>query len=673
MDNLFLQGGGLISERIESIDWAKTSLGQLQEWPENLKSNLNLCLNSPFPMLICWGPELSMLYNQAYTDFLDDPYYALGKPVKEIWEDIWDTIGPMLEEVKSTGKAILLNNQSFTLVKNGVRQERYFTFSYSPLWDQQKINGVLTVVHETTEMVVSDARAKMEQERIQRIVSQAPAAVCILDGPELVFEQINENYQQLFPGRSLLGNPVFVAIPEIRNTPIEGILLDVYRTGKTFEGRELLVPLSRSEGGPVEDSYFNFIFQARLNLNKEVDGIIVFAYEVTEYFQAREKAEQLALQIEQHAKLFDVMLGSLQDFVYTFDTSGRFTYSNYSLLKLLGITLDEIIGKNFHDLPYPPELATRLQSQIAQVLETGEPVTDDTMFINPSGKAGYYEYMFNPVFDDEGNVVLVAGSTRDISERKRSEEALRVNSEELTSLNNQLLRVNSDLDNFIYTASHDLRSPISNIEGLVLALREHLSKRSLETPLVGNLLDMVMGSIERFHKTIRDLSDITKLQRINEEQAYLVNIEELIEDIKKDLSFLVKEANAQIRFAFSTISHINFSPKNLRSVFYNLISNSLKYKSPDRDPVIVISCSEIEEYVVVKVEDNGLGMDLTSETSIFGMFRRLHNHVEGTGIGLYIVKKIMDNADGKIEVESEVGKGSVFKLYFKKIAGHEEA
>src|SRR5690606_21527717 len=101
-------------------------------------------------------------------------------------------------------------------------------------------------------------------------------------------------------------------------------------------------------------------------------------------------------------------------------------------------------------------------------------------------------------------------------------------------------------------------------------------------------------------------------------------------------------------------------------VFYNLISNSLKYKSPDREPVIKISCQQNDEFFIVTVEDNGLGMDLSSGESIFGLFRRLHNHVEGTGIGLYIVKKIMDNAGGKIEVESEVGVGSAFRLYFKK-------
>src|SRR5690554_4048221 len=152
MDKFFLQGGGLISAQIETINWEKNPLGRLEEWPDSLKTSLNLCLNSPFPMLICWGPEMIMLYNEGYTDFLDDPYHALGKPAKEIWEDIWDIIGPMLEGVRSTGKPLLLSDQSFPLVKNGVKEERYFTFSYSPLRDNEKLMGVLTIVHETTEM-----------------------------------------------------------------------------------------------------------------------------------------------------------------------------------------------------------------------------------------------------------------------------------------------------------------------------------------------------------------------------------------------------------------------------------------------------------------------------------------------------------------------------------------
>lgn len=665
MSKYFLTGGGSISERIEAIDWKNNPLGDLEEWPESLKNSLNLCLNSPFPMLICWGPEMVMLYNEGYTDFLKQPYAALGRPAKDIWEDIWDTIGPLLEGVKTTGKRILLEDQLFCLEKEGRKRERYFTFSYSPLRNHEQLMGILTIIHETTEKVVNERLMKLEKERMQRILNLAPAAVCMLEGPDLAFEWLNHNYQQFLPGRDLLGKPILEAIPEINGT-IHAILKDVYQTGKTFEGKEVLVPLFRSESETMEDLYFNFVYQARLNLQQEIDGIIVFAYEVTDFVKARNMAEKLALQVEQHAKVFDITLTAIQDMVYTFDTEGRFTYSNYPLLKLLGITMDQIVGRKFYDLPYPYELAVKLQMQISQVVETGKSLTDYTIFTSPEGKVGYYEYIFTPVFDDDGKVVLVAGSTRDISEHKRSEEAIKQKNEELTHLNNQLMRVNSDLDNFIYTASHDLKSPISNIEGLVNALQEYLTVDVPRYSEIEKLLAMIQGSIERFNRTIYDLSDITKLQRLHDEEASAVNLEEIIEGIQMDLSFLIQDSKGCIHVDLKRINYVNFPPKNLRSIFYNLIANSLKYRAPERNPVIEISGDEDPEFIMITVRDNGMGMDLTKGPSIFGMFQRLHHHVDGTGIGLYIVKKIMDNSEGKIEVESEVGSGTTFRLYFKK-------
>ena len=110
---------------------------------------------------------------------------------------------------------------------------------------------------------------------------QAPAGICVLNGPELVFELINPLYQQLFPGRKLLGKPLLDAIPEIKGQPIWNILKGVYTTGKTFEGNELLILLARTDGGPVENRYFNFIYQARKNRDSKADGILVFVFEVT--------------------------------------------------------------------------------------------------------------------------------------------------------------------------------------------------------------------------------------------------------------------------------------------------------------------------------------------------------------------------------------------------------
>lgn len=668
MSYFFLKGGGTVSEEIISLDWKNNPLGAIEHWPQGLKTSLNICLNSAFPIFIAWGPQLIMFYNDTYTDLLDreNNFGGLGKPVKEFWAEIWDTIGPLINSVISTGQPVKLEDHFFSLKRKGEKEDRYFTFSFSPIWDEKGISGVMNVAVETTEKVLNARRVKLEHEKTEQFFNQVPAAVCILDGPELKFKLANPAYQKLFPGRNLIGKKLLEALPEIKNTSIHEILLDVYHTGRPFEGKELLVPLSRFDDAPLENLYFNFIYQARWNTQQQIDGIEVFAYEVTDLVTARHSAEQLALKVEQQAKVFDITLAAIKDFIYTFDIDGRFTYSNKPLLDLLGISLDQIIGKNFHDLPYPSELAHSLQSEIAQVIVSGKPTKNETFYTNPLGKTGYYEYIFTPVFDGEGNVVLVAGSTRDISERKKSEESIWINNKELVNVNNELTRVNSDLDNFIYAASHDLKTPISNIEGLITALTKNLSKETFENPTIVQLLQMIQASIDRFNKTIQDLADITKLQRITEGGEVNIDIYEVVEDIEMDLSLIIQESKAKINIELNDIGEFKFSYKNIRSVFYNLISNSLKYKYPGRDPVVNIVGKNHPDFNILTVQDNGLGMDLSQEDSVFGMFKRLHNHVEGSGIGLFIVKKIMENAGGKIEVKSKVGVGSIFTLIFAK-------
>lgn len=668
MSNFFLQGGGKVSEEIQAFDWHNSPLGSIADWSPFLKNSLNICLNSAFPVFVGWGPQLIMFYNQAYANLLDgkDNYQGLGKPVKEFWADIWDIIGPLLESVMESGKAVELQDYLFSLRRNGLMEDRYFNFSFSPIYMEEGIGGVMNMAIETTDKVLNARRLQMEHSRMENFIKHVPAAVCVLGGPELIFEFVNSVYQKLFPGRDLIGKSVVEALPEIYNTSIHHILQEVYRTGNTFEGKELLIPLSRFDGAPLEDLYFNFIYQARYNTHFQVDGIEVFAFEVTDLVRSRQSAEQLSLKLEQQTKIFDLTLSAIKDFVYTFDTEGRFTYSNKALLELLEIDLEEIVGKNFYDLPYPEDLATTLQAQIAQVVESGKQITKETPFTNPSGKTGHYEYIFVPIFDQDGKVALVAGSTREISERIKQEQSIKYNNEELVHVNNELVRVNSDLDNFIYAASHDLKTPISNIEGLIIALTKHLSPESRENPFIVQLLQMINGSIERFNKTIQDLTEISKLERINEDEEKFIHLASLVDDIKLDFSWIIQESNAKIQVDLSEIEEFRFSSKNLRSIFYNLISNSLKYRSPDRNPIIKIGGKKDLNFHIITVEDNGLGMDLAQKDFVFGMFKRLHNHVEGSGIGLFIVKKIMDQVGGKIKVESKVGEGSTFTLYFKK-------
>lgn len=229
--------------------------------------------------------------------------------------------------------------------------------------------------------------------------------------------------------------------------------------------------------------------------------------------------------------------------------------------------------------------------------------------------------------------------------------------------NEELNRINNDLDNFIYTASHDLKAPVSNIEGLLNVLQEILSGKKIEE--AESILELMDQSVSRFQKTIRDLTEISKSQRFDKDiPEETVSISEAITDIRFLLSNMIEVNHATITEDLN-IDAIHFSRKNIQSILYNLISNAIKYKSPLRNPIINIKTQTDKEHVVIEVQDNGLGIKEKNLSSLFLMFKRFHDHVEGTGVGLYIVKKMIENNSGKIEVESKENVGSTFRVYIK--------
>jgi signal transduction histidine kinase len=142
----------------------------------------------------------------------------------------------------------------------------------------------------------------------------------------------------------------------------------------------------------------------------------------------------------------------------------------------------------------------------------------------------------------------------------------------------------------------------------------------------------------------------------------MVSITKVVEDVSIDLDKLIKDNNVEIFNRIET-DQILIAPKNIRSIIYNLLSNAIKYSSPDRTPQVHIQTKRSEHYLLIEVKDNGIGIAAQHQEKMFTMFKRFHTHVEGTGIGLYIVKRTVENAGGKIEVESKVDVGTTFRVY----------
>jgi signal transduction histidine kinase len=236
--------------------------------------------------------------------------------------------------------------------------------------------------------------------------------------------------------------------------------------------------------------------------------------------------------------------------------------------------------------------------------------------------------------------------------------------EELVEANQQLLRVNEDLDTFLYVASHDLKAPINNIEGLLLALHHELTP-AVALGEVPHLLHLMQEAVERFGRTIDTLTDMVGLQRPDNQQLKQIAFAQLVHEVLLDLTPLLEQTAARVDVLVPRTLALRFSEQNLRSVVFNLVSNALKYRHADRVPLIRIQYLPTADYQTLTVEDNGLGIELHKDKErLFAMFERLHNHVEGAGIGLYLVKRMLENVGGRIEVQSELGQGTTFTVCF---------
>jgi two-component system phosphate regulon sensor histidine kinase PhoR len=223
-------------------------------------------------------------------------------------------------------------------------------------------------------------------------------------------------------------------------------------------------------------------------------------------------------------------------------------------------------------------------------------------------------------------------------------------------------KLNRNYENIIHSISHDIKGPLSNIEGLIRILNEKPERENDNQ----QIKEMLSQSVANLRRTVEDLADFRKSDTDFDSSSERVNIENVIEDAKLALRDKIAETGALIRTQID-ISEICFSRRNIRSIVYNLLSNAIKFKKTDKAPVISIRAEKSGDYILLTVSDNGLGIAEDQQKAVFNRYTRLHRDVEGTGVGLFIVQGMVEHMGGKIELESTLGDGSTFRIYFKNL------
>lgn len=279
----FLSDGGEAGALMRSLDWSHSPLGPPSGWPQSLRSVVALMLGSKFPMFVAWGPELGLLYNDAYAVILGAKHpKAMGSRFEDIWKEIWSDVGPLAQRALE-GEATWLEDLPLVMNRKGYDEQTSFTFSYSPIRDDDgRIAGMFCAVAETTDKIIAQRRVADAAARQQRLFEQAPGFIIIMRGPEHVVEFVNDAHKHTFGSDDWVGRSLRDAFPSIAGQGFFEQLDQVYRTGETYEADAVNVSFQRSSDAPVETRALTFIYAALYDAEGNVSGIFCEGFDVTQ-------------------------------------------------------------------------------------------------------------------------------------------------------------------------------------------------------------------------------------------------------------------------------------------------------------------------------------------------------------------------------------------------------
>lgn len=304
---------------------------------------------------------------------------------------------------------------------------------------------------------------------------------------------------------------------------------------------------------------------------------------------------------------------------------------------------DEFIGKPLADIAENFRYPTIIEN-ITSVIETGEILEKEIQTTDMYWyQMNILPYIIKKENRTNGVIITFVDVTPRIRDLKEQE------------------RLIADHELLLDTIAHDIKNPI-NALGLTVELIKKLSETQMER--FPKLLGKLESSLTNMKKVVDGLMD-TRLQRHRYQASEeLLDLQNIIEDVRLTLAPQIQERRAKIKLNLID-TELTFVRRKLRSVIYNLLSNAIKYTPFDRQPEITIGSKIEDDNMVISVSDNGIGISSADQKSIFEKFERVRSDVEGTGVGLYLVNTIVSSAGGRIAVESELGKGSSFKIMLK--------
>jgi two-component system sensor histidine kinase VicK len=565
---------------------------------------------------------------------------VLGIPFLQLFPELEVPYAAQMKEVIATGKIIEVKARRVSFIDgSGLKREAYVDYTYQPLTDEKgERNGVLIMSMDVTDTILSQQlleKANQElmqsEARFKYFIMEAPVAIGILQGRDLIVESANARILQVWgKADDIVGLPLKAALPELRGQPFLQILDTVFRKGIPFEASEIRCMLDHD--GVLQELFFNLVYQPVKDAAGITTDILVVAADVTEQVTARK-------QIELTKESLRLAIEAAELGTYHINLEKGELVSSVRLKEFFGFLPDEEM--THHDVlaQIHSDYKQAVYQMVERAISAGEKFELECPVIGRNdGAVRWVKAVGTIQYGSHSKEIYFTGVLNDITQKKLIEQRK---------------------NDFIAMVSHELKTPLTSISGMLQILQNILKQH--RDPFVPAALDKSFSQLRKMNNMVSGFLNVAQL-----ESGKLK-----LEKSRFDIALLTEELIADLKMSNSTLAVIITKEPNLQveadrykisSVITNLLSNAVKY-SPLGAEISVVCIMENND-VRVSVADQGMGISQQNINKIFERFYRIESketkNIAGFGIGLYLCAEIIAHHNGKIGVQSQPGKGSVF-------------
>lgn len=579
--------------------------------------------------------------SDTWIDYFDlNPDRVIGKTIHKLFGKVNPQWQEALENCLRGKQSSIEIERYFDSDKN----EKWFEWVNIPWYDEsENIIGVILQVEDITKRIANE----LEHEKLQMLLKEKSEIAKI---GSWEYDAVADTLTWSDMTKKIHGVPLNYE-PDIANG------IEFYKEGYCRNTISLAVHKAMVEGVPWNeklqlvkaDGEEIWVIAAGKPLfkNDEFIGLLGTIQDINDSVNSD-------LKTKKNEKLLRTLIDNLPLNVFIKDTESRKILANKSEVSFCGLEDEsEILGKTDFDF-YDLATAKSSREEDLYVMQTLKPIlSKETINVKKDGQVTTFMTSKLPLISDQGKANGLVGISWDISDLKQKEEELRdlIN---VTSLQNK------QLINFAHIVSHNLRSHTANFSMLLEFLINEKDEEEKE-----KIIKMLTEASDNLLETLENLNEVVAISTNVNLEKKPTTLYKKIQTAEQNLAAFLKKNKATIINKIPKDLQIMVIPAYLDSILMNFITNSVKYKDPKRDPVITLSVSKNDQFTILSIEDNGMGIDLKKYgDKLFGMYKTFHHNSDARGIGLYISKNQIEAMNGKVMACSEVGKGTTFNIYF---------